>query len=800
MNFNQWRDFLTESKQSSESLLREVTEDELLHIQKALDEMDNSDLAFNKMFDGKMRILLDFKTMDRTSALGAFVDFFKINGYEVDWNKGVLSGVQELHDNSIENQVASLGLGGSNANYKPPQKKKIQMKVGKYLKKVADLYAKQQQYFQKIVAYSRENQIYGRTPERPGQVTGTLEDKALTDEERTNYRRIGAQLDMYDPKVGRAMTPAYAKYWAKNAEYIKNNINTLENDRYSIIITRHPIDVLRMSDFSDIMSCHSPPSQAGGGESYYKCAVAEAHGHGAVAYVVETQQLKEFVGDPDAGLPEIEASMQEGEVFEDDKRYDAGTITPVSRLRLRQVRYYEATQKFKPKTDDYKKVGRNPFEGVQLAVPERRVYGRKIPGIRDRVMKWVTEAQQENMNIVKRDSEPDNDQRVINLNKFIKFGGSYEDNQISKLIAELFGDEGGDGLPANTTGNVVQDTTTEDELDVNLIGGLIEQWQEEVNDIAYDWNNRYQAAAIEGEVQDDGDGSAYISLNIGMRFTWSMEEWVRLPDRSYVDDATAELRDMGYGFLDDSYGNIDTRNGKIVMYVNITPEHVPSTNGMGFAMDPEDFNDFCTEVNRIDDMYDGMKQYYERYFKSNGFMTGGAFFNLARQIVDYDDIDTEWDLETDDPYDPEDVSVITATAKFDFGAMTPELPEYAPEILLKIAQGDYFTVALKTELQEESRKELGTEYYVSTHWSAELDSSNDVILTCQLRITDSGRDEIPALFASIVETHYDLDEIRDDMIRPLVLKMMNSRLPSFMQQNLDENARIVKSWKNFLKG
>ena len=48
--------------------------------------MDNEDLAFNKIFDGKMRVILDFKTMDRTSALGTFVDFFKLNGYEVDFD------------------------------------------------------------------------------------------------------------------------------------------------------------------------------------------------------------------------------------------------------------------------------------------------------------------------------------------------------------------------------------------------------------------------------------------------------------------------------------------------------------------------------------------------------------------------------------------------------------------------------------------------------------------------------------------------------------------------------------------
>ena len=159
MNINEWRNFLTENK--SEKILREVTEDELGHIQQALDEMDNEDLAFNKIFNGKMRVILDFKTMDRTSELGTFVNFFEISGYKVDWNKGMLSGVQQLRDNSVENQVAGMGLSTSGRKYVPPKQKKIQMKVGKYFRKVAELYTKQDVYFQKIVAYSRENQIYG---------------------------------------------------------------------------------------------------------------------------------------------------------------------------------------------------------------------------------------------------------------------------------------------------------------------------------------------------------------------------------------------------------------------------------------------------------------------------------------------------------------------------------------------------------------------------------------------------------------------------------------------------------------
>jgi|GEM_PF-2649412 len=798
MNINEWRNFLVENK--SEKILREVTEDELGHIQQALDEMDNEDLAFNKIFDGKMRVILDFKTMDRKSELGTFVDFFKISDYKVDWNKGMLSGVQQLRDNSVKNQVAGMGLSTSGRKYVPPKQKKIQMKVGKYFRKVAELYTKQDVYFQKIVAYSRENQIYGITPERPGQVTGTLESKALTPEEQENYRRINAQIEMYDPKnelrTGKAAR--YAEYWAKNAEYIKDKIDTLENDKYSIIITRHPIDVLRMSDFDNITSCHSPPSR-GSGESYYKCAVAEAHGHGAVAYVVHTDQLMEWGGSPDMSLEEIEEEMQTGEIFEDTERYDAGTINAVSRLRLRQVRYYEATKGSQPKTDDYIKARRNPFNGIQLAVPEKRVYGEKIPGIRDRVMKWATEAQQEQMQIVRRDSEPDNDQRVIQLGKFIKFGGSYEDNQIGSLIADLFGNEGGDNLPANTDGRVVQDTTTEDELDANLVGGLMEQYEQQCEDIADRWNHRYAITEVSYSVEDDGGGSVYIQTSAAMEIKWDLDEWNSLPNYMTAGYAISELQDIGWGWADDSGSAIRRVGDEVRMIIPINVEMVPDTNGMGFAVDPEDFEDFCTAINAIDDYEDGIKEYLNRFFKREGFLAGGELGNLAREIID-GDIYTEWALETDDRYDWDEVTQIDAEANFDFGAFDPELPEHNPAIAKAIAEDRDFQIQVRKAIHASAQEELGTEYFVDTFWSVRLDSSNDVIMRCNLRVYDRSNDKQVEVLAKIIENENDLDYFRDEVLRPLVIQAMNSRMPSGMQQSFSENARIVKSWKSFLKG
>ena len=67
--------------------LNEATEDELNAIRPFLGRAKPEDLAFNELFDGKKRVLVDFPTFDPTTELGSFIDYFSSLGYEVDWEK-----------------------------------------------------------------------------------------------------------------------------------------------------------------------------------------------------------------------------------------------------------------------------------------------------------------------------------------------------------------------------------------------------------------------------------------------------------------------------------------------------------------------------------------------------------------------------------------------------------------------------------------------------------------------------------------------------------------------------------------
>lgn len=118
-----------------------------------------------------------------------------------------------------------------------------------------------------------------------------------------------------------------------------------ESEVFKVIISRHPLDVIRMSDFKDIQSCHSP------NKGYFKCAVQESKGHGFVAFIVRKKDLEETLS--------RKGNMQTDEIFSDPERDNKTPMTPLARVRLRK---FEATNE---------KTG----ETITIAAPENRVYG-----------------------------------------------------------------------------------------------------------------------------------------------------------------------------------------------------------------------------------------------------------------------------------------------------------------------------------------------------------------------------------------------------------------------------------------
>ena len=135
-------------------------------------------------------------------------------------------------------------------------------------------------------------------------------------------------------------------------------------------------------------------------------------------------------------------------------------------------------------------------------MPEKRVYGADIPGIADTVTDWARASQEDVIQNMPREDGK------VNLNRFTLFGGSYEDTAgtagRAKLMQMFLGTD-------EVTGNMQQNTDTEDSLDANLVGDIIAQYEGECEQIMNEYNDRMAQTYSDYEVQDDGGEGAYIA-------------------------------------------------------------------------------------------------------------------------------------------------------------------------------------------------------------------------------------------------------------------------------------------------
>ena len=344
--FNNWRKFLIESHYN-EPQLDEISTKYVTQVKSWLDQIPPDKLSFNSIFGDKFRIVIpfegaaiDIENNDSYARLSAFKVNMERFDYKVDLDNGIVSKEEEY--------VISKG---------PKQGEKIkktkQERIGKYLTNLISLAEKhdKMQAFSSTEGYNFDDHII------------------LMKKIKELYPAVN-----FNPH--RNLTQAFEEVLEQYQDY-----SSFKSGGLSIIISRHPIDVLRMSDFKNIQSCHSE-----GGE-YFNCAINESKGHGLVAYVVKENDLKRV-------------NIEDDEIFTDKDRSISG-ITPLSRLRLRRI-------------IDIK-------NKVEYPIPENIVYGNEISGFQHVVSLW-TKQHVEKINV---QSNPE-DLRYT--------GGKYTDSEPYRLF------------------------------------------------------------------------------------------------------------------------------------------------------------------------------------------------------------------------------------------------------------------------------------------------------------------------------------------------------------------------------
>jgi hypothetical protein len=211
-------------------------------------------------------------------------------------------------------------------------------------------------------------------------VQSTVGDKVYNNKKRVKIGPLFKELD-----------PEAEEFWIKNAKFYTTKENELYfTSQYQIIISRVPIDILRMSDMDNWNSCHGVQG------SYFKCAVQESVAGGAVAYVVKKEDLENI-------------NLESPEIFSDKDRGSSG-IQPLSRIRIRRI------------------VDRN--SEADLGAPEERIYGASFPSLYENLKNFLFAKQEE---IIKQHSQ-DGD---FNLTNWTLTGGTYEDNDFWELMEEF---------------------------------------------------------------------------------------------------------------------------------------------------------------------------------------------------------------------------------------------------------------------------------------------------------------------------------------------------------------------------
>lgn len=272
-------------------------------------------------------------------------------------------------------------------------------------------------------------------------------------------QKVGIGKAIASLKIPEETKKKYLNWYARYKEELRN---AGEGSQYSLIISRAPIDIVRMSDHRNITSCHNRTGD------YFQCAIQEAITGGAIAYLVYTDSLNDVSED----------ELQNADLFRDNDRDVRGIEPPQARLRIRRIE--------------------SSYSGEEYAIPEIRVYGNTaVPGVYEAVRNFLQSKQNINPKKLKQDVEAyDHHLR----------GGSYEDNDMQDLVHKYF-DVGPDDhdnqiVPRSYSINHKSaDRNAEDDIEHHLDPG----WEDEMQEIQDRYEHRIDHGSISYDYHDEGD-------------------------------------------------------------------------------------------------------------------------------------------------------------------------------------------------------------------------------------------------------------------------------------------------------
>jgi len=584
-------------------ILTEISQDELDRIKQQISIFSDKirpqkELNFSNIFGDKLRIVEPFETAPQEelqkTPLGRILGIFEITNSKADFTNGtVTTEIKAVNRNTGETQTRPRT-----------------MKIGKFLGKLASDLSKIKKAKKEVY------DIPSSTERHMDLATGkdSQKDKILRDLFKKFYKDFNT-LESYNHPFFQDVDELI-DFWNKQSAFYRENPEEAKiSNQYSIVYSRAPIDVLRMSDFRNIQSCHSP------GHEYFHCAKQEVKNGGFIAFVIKTENLKD--------LEEMGIDLQDPEIFLDDKRLQDG-IEPISRVRIRRFEY------------------ESPFDNETryMAAAEQRVYTKRFPGFVEKVENWLRSVQPEVQKMI------DSNGQFPDWDTIVRVGGSYGDTKDDEVLDSLLDPEG-KWEPYIGLGNAEIDSGDEDEF--QSMAQEYEQAAEQATEFA---NNQLEHVSLYAEVEDYGDG-AYISFHgdIGWEFeseeagglsVQALNDWsdqnmraVRRNLESEIEDA---LEKAGIYDVDTDDVNIHEYNGGDTISLGVM------INAQDYAPTPEGLDDFLYQLKQYDQKWKQAKVHIRQILQSYGILQPGEYSNLQMKLDELGDEAYEHfevDLESD---------------------------------------------------------------------------------------------------------------------------------------------------------
>jgi hypothetical protein len=413
--------------------------------------------------------------------------------------------------------------------------------------------------------------------------------------------------------LGNRVSKGQLEWWLKTqTEYVKDyNWKQLEAifhkqadvEGSSIIISRDPVDVLRMSDHDGIRSCHSE------GGSYFECAVAESRGNGLIAYLVDNGDLNKLLqpespwgSDQDVAdmIPDSVTidSLDGKEIFKDPQRGVPG-IKPKSRVRLRKYV--------------------NVKEDYEFAAPENRTYGPHPPGFVGAVREWAWDAQKwlwpsDHGELMpsgwyKDKGFPPPDEWDLTMH-----GGSYRDTSDGDILNSFFA-EG--EFVTSYSGNV--ETVSENEKDTYTM------WSEEVEEVMTRAQAELKHVSFHAEVGGEDGPEPYVTAfaYLYLEIPFGEAEF-EIPKEEYGYD-----REFGKIFEHPEHGvidelSVDDEGEKIILSMTFNCEECSNADDVT--------NYFKYILKEVDGTFDDYAEKVRRKLVKEGYIAETEFDKLDKRL------------------------------------------------------------------------------------------------------------------------------------------------------------------------